>query len=79
MSAASTRISVARKPLRTQRRSRAPKKDLESAVTRARKRGYLEYEYKVTLALGAIEFQSGDTDEVAPGLGRSLILLEETG
>ena len=37
------------------------KKTLESSLAVARKCGYLEYQYKLTLTLGKVEFQSGET------------------
>jgi tetratricopeptide (TPR) repeat protein len=39
------------------------KKDLESSLSVARKCGYREYEYKLELALGKMDFQWGDSRE----------------
>jgi tetratricopeptide (TPR) repeat protein len=61
MSATSARIRLARKSSPNAATTTSAKKDLESSLVLAHKCGYLEYEYKISLALGEIELQSGDT------------------
>src|SRR5260370_14990461 len=60
ISVTSARIKLARKKLPNPASAISIKNDLESSLALARKCRYLEYEYKLVLALGEIELPSGD-------------------
>src|SRR5260370_2594636 len=60
ISVTSARIKLARKKLPNPASAISIKNDLESSLALARKCRYLEYEYKLVLALGEIELHSGD-------------------
>lgn len=57
---ASARLNAARKNPSNPASVANAEKSLESSLALARKCGYLEYEYKLGLALGEIELRSGD-------------------
>jgi hypothetical protein len=61
ISATSARIRIVTKTPPNPATTASVKKDLESSLVVARRCGYLEYEYKLLLALGETELQSGDT------------------
>jgi eukaryotic-like serine/threonine-protein kinase len=63
ISATSARIKIARKNPPNPSSVVTAEKELESSLATAHKCGYLEYEYKLDLALGEIEFESGDARE----------------
>jgi tetratricopeptide (TPR) repeat protein len=60
IAATSACISMAGKHPSNPSTANSAKKNLESSLAIARKCGYLEYEYKLSVALGQIELQSGD-------------------
>lgn len=61
ISATSARIRVGTKKPPNPSMNTGAKEEIESSLTVARKCGYLEYEYRLLLALGDVELRSGDT------------------
>ncbi len=61
ISATSARVSIAGRRPPNPSAVASAKRDLQSSLAVANKCGYLEYEYKLVLALGEIELQSGET------------------
>jgi tetratricopeptide (TPR) repeat protein/curli biogenesis system outer membrane secretion channel CsgG len=60
ISSTSARFEMARKSPPNPSATTSAKRDLESSLAVASKCGYLEYRYKLNLALGEIELQSGE-------------------
>ena len=67
MAETSARIRTAKTPVSTSAAASA-EEDLESSLAVARKCGYLEYEYKLRLALGELKLQTGTVSQ-----GRSML------
>ena len=67
MAETSARIRTAKTPVSTSAAASA-EKDLESSLALARKCGYLEYEYKLRLALGELKLRTGTVSQ-----GRSML------